>query len=320
VWVALSRLEFPKTAQVAAGEETALAIQLERGWDLEGVVVDANGDAVAGATIWLGDLGSSVETSYAAATSAADGSFALASCPDYTALWARASGHAPSLLRLIEETRIQPEGTVVSVTLALGGPGATVTGVVNDPSGAPIEGALVLVDGQDMLHAYPHTLPGGEEIYLSHAGPTSVRTDANGSFTVAGVMPGTVPLGVLVPGLAAWRGSVTVAAGGSASVAVTLSSGFRLSGVVRNAAGNPVAARVMTLLSSSQISPTVLTGPDGTYELEGLPAGEVRVYVDAQDGQAWTSLTGAAGDELTWDALLGPDEPTEPWFEADRWR
>ena len=138
VWVATSRLEFPRTTVVSAESETTLAIQLERGWDIEGVVVDAQGNAVQGATVWIGNLAASIESEYAAATSGADGSFELQCCHDYTAVWARAAGHAPSLLRLIEETRVQPEGTVVNVTLALGGAGATVTGVVRDPAGNSI--------------------------------------------------------------------------------------------------------------------------------------------------------------------------------------
>jgi hypothetical protein len=203
--------------------------------------------------------------------------------------------------------------------------------LVSDPSAADdvaqaalvaglVEGALVLVDGQDMLHAFWHTLPGGEQITLSRPGPTAVRTDASGTFTVAGVHPGTVPLGVLVPGLAPWRDSVEVAPGASAAATITLSSGFRLTGVVRDAAGNPTAARVLALLSSIQISPTVLTGPDGAFEFEGLPPGEVRITTDNGEGAAWTTLTGSAGDELTWDAFLVPEGPAEPWFERERWR
>jgi hypothetical protein len=319
-WVTLSRMDFQRTVEVVAGTSSELALQLARGWDVEGVVVDAQGNPVAGATVWLGDLAASIDSSYAAATTAPDGSFGLRSCVDYAALWARAPGHAPSLLRLIKETRNQPEGSVVGVTLALGGAGATITGEVRDPSGAPVEGALVLVDGQDMLHAFWHTLPGGEQITLSRPGPTAVRTDASGTFTVAGVHPGTVPLGVLVPGLAPWRDSVEVAPGASAAATITLSSGFRLTGVVRDAAGNPTAARVLALLSSIQISPTVLTGPDGAFEFEGLPPGEVRITTDNGEGTAWTTLTGSAGDELTWDAFLVPDGPAEPWFERERWR
>jgi len=323
VWVTLDRKEHWTKAQVAAGEETELAIQLEPGWDVEGVVVDANGDALEGAVVWLGLIWGTPESAFAVASSAADGSFELRSCPDLCSIWARAPGHAPSLVRTIEETRIQPEGTALSITLALGGPGTAVTGVVRDPAGSPIEGALVLVDGQDMLHAYAYTLPGGEQTYLSHSGPTCVRTDASGNFTVDGVLPGTVPLGVLVPGHAAWRGSVVAAAGETGHAEITMVAGFRLIGTVRDGAGNPTAGRVHVWAPrlSSQLSPTVMTGPDGAFEIDGISPGEIRVWVDASgDLEAWTTLTGQAGDELAWDALLAPEGTHEGWVEEEPWQ
>ena len=319
VWVDLDRKEFWTITEVAAGEETELAIQLARGFDVEGQVVDANGDAVAGATVWLGTLAIDPPRRFALATSAADGSFSVRSCERMKGVWARAPGHAPSLFRNLDE----PEGSTVSVTLALGGTGASVTGQVLDPDGAPIEGALVLVDGQDMLHAYPQTLPGGDVTYLCHSGPTSVRTDASGNFAVDGVMPGTVPLGVLVPGLAAWRGSVSASAGSTASVAITMSAGFRLTGTVRDAAGNPVAGRVSVWAPrlSSELSPTVMTGPDGSFEIDGISPGEIHVWADGHDGEAGTTLTGEAGDELEWDAYLGPEDPEESGLvESEPWQ
>jgi len=237
-----------------------------------------------------------------------------------SSIWARAAGHAPSLVRTLDDS--EGEGTTASVTLTLGGPGATVTGRVLDADAQPVEGALVLVDGQDMLHAYPQTLPDGRKIVLSHSGPTSTRTDADGRFSVAGVMPGSVPLGVLAPGFAAWRGSISVAAGESGEREITLSSGFRLSGTVRDAAGNPVAGRVFVFCAalSSQLCPTVMTGPDGGYEFEALAPGEIHVVVDGQAGDAHTILSGQAGDDLSWDALLGAEtSPGETPMESAPW-
>lgn len=319
-WITPERAEFWSTAEILAGEETVLALQLEEGWDVEGTVVDANGDAVAGAAVWLGELGASAERLFLVATSGADGSFFVRDCPDLGSLWARMPGHAPARMRTLVETRTQPAGSTIPLTLALEGPGATVAGVVRDPEGQPVEGALVLVDGQGMLRAEALTLPGGDVTYLAHSMPTSTRTDAAGRFTVAGVRPGQVPVGVIAPGLAAWRTTVEAAAGATAEVTIALAPGFTLSGTVRDAGGTPVWGRVHVLLSCAQLSPSVMTGADGAFELTGLAPGPVRVRVDGPAGEAWTTLTGLAGEVLSWDAYLGPDEPSEPWFETQPWR
>jgi hypothetical protein len=146
-----------------------------------------------------------------------------------------------------------------------------------------------------------------------------VRTDADGRFTLAGVRSGTVPLGVLASGYAPWRGSLAVAAGGSAASEVTLSAGWTLSGTVRDARGNPVAGCIdlFQVALSSTLCPTVLTGPDGTFELTDLPPGAVSFWVDGAGGEVRTTLDGRAGEALVWDAYLGPDSgeglDANPW-------
>ena len=320
VWVSLDRKEFWDKADIAAGEETALAIQIPRGFDVEGVVVDANGSPVAGASVWLGEIASGPETSFQVATSGDDGSYAIRSCQRLESIWARADGHAPSLCRSLEE----PEGTEVSVTLELEGAGAAVAGRVLDPQGQPVEGALVLIDGKDWLRATRITLPDGRTTHLFRSAPVVVRTNADGRFALGGVRPGSVPLGVAAPGYAAWRGTVAAAEGETGETEITLATGFRLTGTVRDSAGQPVTGRVFAYSAalSSQLCPTVMTGPDGGFEIDGLTPGEIRLAADGQAGDAWTTLTGAQGDELTWDALLGPGMPLEaipietaPWGE-----
>src|SRR5262249_29845256 len=175
-----------------------------------------------------------------------------------------------------------------------------------------------LVDGQeDHLNAYPFTLPDGRTTYLSRSGATSTRTDAAGHFEVAGVRPGSVPLGVVAPGYAAWRGSVAAAAGETGTETITLAAGFRVTGSVRDAAGNPAAGCVFAFSQalSSELSLFVMTGPDGMFELDDIAPGEIRLEVGADEGGAWTTLTGQAGETLTWDALLGPESPDDAFVE-----
>jgi len=333
-WVTLDRKSHWDKADIVGGEETALALQLPRGFDVEGVVVDANQAPVAGAAVWLGEpVTGGPESYFRVATSAADGSFTLRSCRRNAMLWARADGQAPSWWRMVDGA----QGTSVSVTLDLGGAGASVTGRVLDPEGQPVEGALVLVDGQLVGHAESGTAANGMAFKVmslkhSHAGPTSTRTDADGRFAVAGVTPGTVPLGVLAPGFAAWRGSVAAAAGQNGDAEITLAAGFRLTGTVHDADDHPVAGRVWVYAAagSLQLSPMVMTDADGSFEIDGLPPGAVRVVADSGEGEAWkslthqaeTTLTGTVGAELSWDVVLAAeltqvDIPYEdaPWGE-----
>ncbi|HEX6886003.1 MAG TPA: sigma-70 family RNA polymerase sigma factor [Planctomycetota bacterium] len=305
-------------AVLRAGEETSLALQIPRGFDLEGVVRAADGAPVAGAQVWMGR---SHPPYFLAATSAADGTFRVRSLQPRVGLWARKDGHAPALYRSFRH----PEGAVVQEVLELRGPGTSVAGQVLDAEGRPLAGALVLVDGQDMLKEENPLLPPGatgiayaaDSTRGAHAGPVSARTDAEGRFSVGGVRPGTVPLGVLAVGHAPWRGEVEAAAGASATTEVRLARGWTLTGRVLDAHGNPAEGR-LTIHGSGVVSllvPTVEIGPEGSFALHDLPPGELGVWVQGAEDAASTTLRGAAGEEHAWEARLGTASGDGPEFE-----
>jgi hypothetical protein len=153
----------------------------------------------------------------------------------------------------------------------------------------------------------------------AHSGPVWGRTDSDGRFTVGGVRPGIVPLGVLAPGNAPWRGSLVAEAGASATTEITLTCGWSLSGRVLDADGNPAAARLMVHLAKvpGLLCPSVEVGPDGSFELRDLAPGKLSVWVQGSTGAASTTLEGQAGGALTWDANLATESGDGP--EVDSW-
>ena len=165
---------------------------------IQGTVQDVIGAPIAGATV------SSVPGN-TQATSDAAGAFVLADLPvgAYTLVAAK-DGWAELPMAGVGVVG----GGVTNVTLVLtiqppSGPG-TVHGTVLAPSGAPIAGAMVNVEGQTGAH----------------------DTGADGTFTIAGVEPGFIYLSVDAPAGfldGGNRASVYLPAGGDVGVTLTLS-------------------------------------------------------------------------------------------------
>jgi protocatechuate 3,4-dioxygenase beta subunit len=300
--VQLDRKPRSDSTTLSAGQETSLALQVPRAFDVEGVVRDADGAPLAGATIWMGR---SLPPYFPVATSGHDGTFRVRSLQARVGLWARKDGHAPSLFRSFRH----PDGAVVQELLELRGSGASVAGQVLDAEGRPLAGALVLVDGQGMLREEDPVLPAGmtdgiafamDSVRGAHAGPQTTRTDVGGRFAVGGVRPGIVPLGVLAPGHAPWHGELEAAGGANATTEVRLSRGWSLTGRLLDARGSPATGRLTVYRTRlpGLLCPTVEIGPEGGFEVADLPPGELSVWIQGAEGAASTSLRGAAGEVL----------------------
>lgn len=192
-----------------------LALRVRALASLEGVVRDAHGEPARGATVLL--AGSGVWPARTL-TVMDDGRFVAPNLPGgvYELRAAREDDVAEPLAPLL----LDP-GQHREVTLALG-PGATLSGVVLDGQRRrPVAGAEVVV---------------GEET-LSTA-PRAVRTGADGSFRVAGLLRRGHTLAVRATGYAPVTG---LAATPGTRAEVVLDEGVALAGRVIDGSGRPVA-------------------------------------------------------------------------------
>jgi len=298
-WVTLDR-DCGAKVTIEAGSEATLALEIPRGFDVEGLVVGHERAPVADAELWLSDM--NTITGAVVGRSRADGSFRLRSVASGHSLGARAAGHAPSLLSQLRGD----DGATVPARLVLLGAGGELGGRVLGPDGAPVAGATVLVGG-DGLGFRRVFVPGGGELTGTGAPPAVARTDEAGRYALAGLDAGRTFVAVRAEGLARWRGEVAVSAGERATLDASLLAEARLTGRVLDGSGAPVAlAHVQLQNAFGRLDPSCTTAADGAFCLAGLAPGPLRVVASAREkGNASTTLTAQAGDELTWDAVVG---------------
>jgi hypothetical protein len=158
-----------------------------------------------------------------------------------------------------------------------GAPGTEgLTGVVVDARSVPVPGAVVSV--RTAARAYP-------TVFGDFMGYEAL-TDAQGSFTVEGLEPGTYDITARQMGLAPAR--LTDVPAGRRDLTLTLLQGTKLVGSVRDgASGAPVVSFTVAVMlkvgplqreSFTQLS---FIDPGGRYEVAGLPPGSYVVQVAA---------------------------------------
>lgn len=172
-------------------------------------------------------------------------------------------------------TQYVPKGDTVDIALGIA-EGGTVTGTVSGPDG-PVSGASVQVYSWDNN--------------FGNTGSKSATTDAQGTFTVAGVDKGRAVVQVTKTGLYQkdfpeqgwWQAvqmqgdvpcRVDVAAGAESKIDVRMENGITLTGRVEGPDGPVEGATVTSGTTTSDP-----TGADGTFKLTGLrPAAQAWLY------------------------------------------
>lgn len=289
-------------AQIVAGSQAELTLEIPRGFDVTGVVLDPSGAPVPGADVWVSRQ-LQIEEGFVLARTDARGRFELRSLGTGY-IGARAAGFAPSLC----QSMLAGEGAELALELVLMGPGGAVEGTVLDPAGLPLAGAWVGA-GLDHPLGQVHMLPvGGTERQRGVLpGPIEARTDAEGRYRIDGLAPGTRRMAVRAPGLGAWRGEVEVVEQRTRRQDVRLEPGVTLAGRILLADGRQARATVELGGSFGILRSFTDTDADGRFRLEGLEAGELAVHANGgRDGEARATLLGASGETLAWDAVLVP--------------
>jgi protocatechuate 3,4-dioxygenase beta subunit len=256
-----------RARRVASGP---LAVRLEKGGAVTGVVAEADGNRpVAGARVsvdqWLvlprdwEEDATRNET-----TTDARGRFRLEGIGRKpVTIAARAPGFARA------ERHPVRAGDRVEIFLF---PGATLSGTVRDEAGKSMKGAVVRAEG------------GG----LWSAAPPAERTDAQGAFVMSGVEPGDYVVvareGARAPAIA----TVVVEPEVDAGVQVTLSEGGFATGRIVDDSGRPLAGRVRVETFEDHGLPafasdlmSVEAKADGRFALGPLPLGTLGLGVSA---------------------------------------
>ena len=306
-------VEAPRRLQLDPGDEARLSLRAAAGAALTVEVVDAQGQPVPDAEVWLAfgplepAVGSTQILSFLPGTTARavddQGRLSLASTG---ARWigARAPGRLPS-----RALRLRPSGPdrPLELRIELEDLGGGLVGRVLGPDGEPRAGAAVFLDADGARWTKEDGSTG------EHLAPLVLRhTDAGGNFRFEGVRPGDRRLFVRDPTFATWRGRAHVATGGRTALEVRLERGLRLFGRVTDADGEPLEGAVVWAADRRwgaqpdlRYATATATGPDGRYELEGLTPGVVWLTVDAgPGGRIEERVTARGRTELAWDVEL----------------
>ncbi|HEX6882315.1 MAG TPA: sigma-70 family RNA polymerase sigma factor [Planctomycetota bacterium] len=250
-------------APFRGGEARALDVEVAPGTLVRGVVRDELGAGLAGARVaspWhafrsapFGTAHSDAQGAYELLLEAGDGWVQLA---------ATRAGHTSVERdgRLLGDERDSwgPHLDPQSLDFVL--PAArTVSGRVVDSAGEPLEGAWVSARGP------------------FHETPALASTDADGRFTLAGLLTGETTLRAGYPGLTQASVELASAASGPSGIVLALEPGAPLAGRVLDDKGRPVPLARVWASSASTYSDA-----DGRFELAELPASARSLWVVAR--------------------------------------
>jgi protocatechuate 3,4-dioxygenase beta subunit len=150
--------------------------------------------------------------------------------------------------------------------------GATLSGRITDPSGAPVAEAQV--------HAVP--VPTGRPETRPHGGPPIGTTDADGSYSIAGIENGRIYVTIRKPGFTTVQREIDVE--GATTFDAQLSRGLTLSGIVRS--GGRAVPNVQIGATSSAIGSDHqggVTDAGGRFTLSGLAPGLYTISAFSED-------------------------------------
>ena len=267
------RFDPTRGADIVAGETTQLDLTLPVGMLLRGQVLDTADLPIAGARIELAEPGLLGRDPDVLATSDADGRFIVRGAPRPSLVGARATGYLASRL----QSAYAEDGHEVEVTLRLTSGGGTVDGLVLGPDGTPVDGALICVGAGEVQGLTP-------TMAAQPAMPALVRSDADGRFRAMGLEPGDQPIWVRAAEMAPWRGSCVVVEHTTSGLRIDLQAGAVLRGIVSAADGSPVANTEIHLGTWGEAEHTYArSAADGSFELRGLPGGEVEIHAEHDD-------------------------------------
>jgi protocatechuate 3,4-dioxygenase beta subunit len=255
-----------KDVAVEAGKDAHVDMDLDRGRELQGRVVDKSGKPVGGANV-------SPDSGPGGATSDADGTFKLKALHDgRLSITARKSGYLPA-----NEQVDVPSSTPLVLTLDRGG---------------SITGRVTGVDASEVANVMVSAFGGGVSV--------NTRADAGGNFTLSGVPDGRVTVNAMMMTGGRRRSAQKIidVDNGSGNVELELSEGFTVRGRVTTTGGALRGGGVVFSERAAPAGGVMMAGrprgnggggqinADGSYEVNGLALGTYDVRVSVAGGGA----------------------------------
>ncbi len=306
-------------AEVVAAEQAEIDVTLDEGVDVDGIVVDSNGQSIADAGIWLTNGWTNWIGGRVVARSAKDGRFSVRGVKPSCSLGALAEHFAPSQLVDLEE--VSP----TELRLVVSGRGAVLSGRVLGPDGDPVVGALVAV-GRAPGHFEMRTGGGVKESWT----PLTTRTDAEGFYRFRGVKPGDHPVAAYGKGFPVWYGEQTLVVETPAELDIRLEAPVTLRGTVRDEEGEPIAGAIVrafperireSFQQAGQFDfdtaighPFSIADDYGRYVLREHSGGPTIAYATRGGRRKWQEsimrarllLDAKPGETIDWDPVIEP--------------
>ncbi|MEM7199581.1 MAG: sigma-70 family RNA polymerase sigma factor [Planctomycetota bacterium] len=313
---------------VEAGTTTEHELVLDRGVDVEGVVVHADGSPAPGAGVWLQTYYRDWAGGRLVTRADATGSFHVRSATvgaSLGAIAATGSLHAPSTLVDLDLVKIVDHSA--EVRLQLGARGGRVEGTVVDAvEGNPIARARIAFGSK------PRSLNHLGDRVVEQWGPRAGLSDDQGRFAVDGLAPGEVEYSARRPDGGIARGTVYVAAAETAHLELLMAPAATIHGRVVDSAGAPLEGVAVSAFDQKpgldfvqlgQVDDDqtfghvgTLTDDDGAFRLPAVTPGTVHLVVrqpfdpghrrDRAAGRPYVYETReiAAGADAEWNPVL----------------
>jgi len=247
------------------------------------VTQESDGQPIVGLSVWAYNS----TGGYGWADTASDGTYAITGLPA-GAYTVRAGSYPPGFAReYFDNVYDSQSATLVSVTPEQVtrdidfnlGKGSEIRGRVTDSSGQPLENISVSTQNPDY-----------SQYYFS-------QTQADGSFLLAGLLPGTyrVQAGSNSDYIAEYYDDVTDSQSATeitvqipeviSDIDFVLELGGKISGLITDPSGDPVWGEVITATHDTNgLSSVALSGTDGTFLIRGLADGNYYVKVSRYNG------------------------------------